>query len=187
MNKKIILGVIIIGGCTLTSLYINNNTPEANTTTNYIDFKIDDTNTTEYVNEVKNVVYLKKKTTKKKAKKKTTKKKSTKKKKSLPKMNVKATRQQMIDYAYSRVVATWGASHWDAFYQIVSHESGWNANSVNKSSGACGLFQFVPCSKGGSAYKTNYKVQIDKGILYITYRYGTPKKAWKFWQKHHWY
>ena len=173
---NIIIGLIIVIICV--TLLIRYNTTPLEAQNNY---------TTRIIcNDIK----MAKKTTKKADKKKTTKKKKTNKKKtkkSLPKMNVKATRQQMIDYAYSRVVATWGANQWDSFYQIVSHESGWNPNSVNKSSGACGLFQFVPCSKGGSAYKTNYKVQIDKGILYITYRYGTPKKAWSFWQKHHWY
>ena len=75
---KAIIGVIIVLIAILimiNGLYNDKNTPEAQTTTKYVDFKIDDTNTTEYVNEVKNEVYLK--ITKKE--KKTTKKITTKK------------------------------------------------------------------------------------------------------------
>lgn len=115
----------------------------------------------------------------------TTKKKTTKKK--VQSFNIKASKAEMQAYAKQLVIEKWGEEHWDAFNNIVIHESGWNPNSINKKSGACGLFQFVPCSKGGSAYKTNYKVQIQKGIEYISARYGTPQKAWAFWQKHHWY
>mgnify|MGYP002523560981 CR=1 FL=1 len=101
--------------------------------------------------------------------------------------NIKASKSEMQGYAHQRVKQIWGEEHWNAFYQLVSHESGWNANSINKKTGACGLFQFVPCSKGGKAYKTDYKVQIEKGIQYIKARYGDPNNAWKYWQKHHWY
>lgn len=144
--------------------------------------QIEVSNTTETTTSSTNTTTTTK-TTKKVVK--TTKKK--KKKKTFTKMNVKATRQQMIDYAYKRVIETWGEGHWNSFYQLVSHESGWNANNVNKKSGACGLFQFVPCSKGGRAYRTDYKVQIEKGILYIAYKYKTPNDAWKHWQKYHTY
>ena len=101
--------------------------------------------------------------------------------------NIKASKQEIKDYAYKKVVEKWGEENWSAFDNIVQRESGWNPNSINKKSGACGLFQFVPCSKGGNAYKTDYKVQVDKGIQYISSRYGTPNEAWDFWQKHHWY
>ena len=183
MNKKIILGVIIIGGCTLTSLYINNNTPEANTTTNYIDFKIDDTNTTEYVNEVKNVVYLKKKTTKKKAKK---------KKKTTKTFKISYNKNTILEYTYQLVKSYgWNDKDYQAVFKILQRESGINPNSVNRSSGACGLFQAYPCNKtiknGYKDYKTNWKTQVRWGLDYIKYRYKTPSKAWSFWQKHHWY
>lgn len=75
---KAIIGVIIVLIAILimiSGLYNDKNTPEDQTTTKYVDFKIDDKNTTEYVNEIKNKVYLK--ITKKK--KKTTKKTTTKK------------------------------------------------------------------------------------------------------------
>lgn len=144
---------------------------KTSTTTTEITTQDTTTTTTTKVKTTKKVV----KTTKK-----TTKKVST--------MNVKySSKNEIIQYAHNEVLKKWGAGHWEAFYNIVAHESGWNPNNVNKKSGACGLFQFVPCSKGGSAYKTDYKVQVQKGMQYIEYRYGTPNKAWAFWQKHHWY
>ena len=75
---KAIIGVIIVLIAILimiNGLYNDKNTPEAQTTTKYVDFKIDDINTTEYVNEVKNKVYLKITKKKKKRTKKTTTKK----------------------------------------------------------------------------------------------------------------
>lgn len=38
--------------------------------------------------------------------------------------------------------ANWGYADW-----LVQKESGWNPNAINKSSGACGLAQALPCSK----------------------------------------
>lgn len=146
------------------------------------------TTTTEIMTQDTTVTTTTTKTTKKAVK--TTKKTTTTKKKTNTNstgFDIKASKNEIIQYAHNEVLKKWGEEHWEAFYNIVSHESGWNPNNVNKKSGACGLFQFVPCSKGGSAYKHDYKVQIQKGIQYIEYRYGTPNKAWAFWQKHHWY
>jgi len=113
----------------------------------------------------------------------TTKIKTTKKK--VSNFNIKYNRNEVIEYAHQEVINKWGEDHWQAFYSIVIHESGWNPNNVNKKSGACGLFQLVPCSKGGSLYKTSWKEQIRIGILYIEGRYKDPNSAWKYWQKHH--
>jgi len=67
---------------------------------------------------------------------------------------------------------------------IVSRESGWNVNALNKSSGACGLFQALPCAKMGGMEVSN---QLNWGLNYIARRYGTPAGAYAFWQAHHWY
>lgn len=175
-NKTIVIVITVIVGLIgfsimLSGLY-NKNVPEN---------KIEVSNTSE--STTSSIIIT---TNKKEPKKvlKTTKKIN---KKNNNKMNVKASKDEMINYAHQQVITKWGEEHWQSFYQLVSHESGWNANSVNKKTGACGLFQFVPCSKGGKAYKTDYKVQIQKGIAYISARYGNPNNAWKFWQKHHWY
>lgn len=84
----------------------------------------------------------------------------------------------------------WDNSQFKALNKIIIHESNWNYKSVNKYSGACGLFQAYPCNKMkkyGKDYKTNYKVQVKWGLNYIKKRYKTPKKAWNFWLSHHWY
>ena len=101
--------------------------------------------------------------------------------------DIKASKQEIKDYAYKKVVEKWGAEHWSAFDNIVQRESGWNPNAINKSSGACGLFQMYPCKKTNAKYKISYEAQIETGINYIASRYGNPNKAWEFWQKNHWY
>ena len=143
--------------------------------------------------EVKKVE--KAKTTKKKTtKKKTTKKVVNKQKKSTPRkaiLNVKASVTEMKQYAHQLVLSYgWSEYDYECLVKIVNHESGWNPNAVNKSSSACGLCQALPCSKMASAgadYRTNYKTQLKWMMGYIKGRYGTPAKAWAFWQKHHWY
>lgn len=68
---------------------------------------------------------------------------------------------------------------------LVSRESGWNPNSVNKSSGACGLPQALPCSKLGSNW--NDPIHALQWMSSYVNRYGGWKGAYDFWQSHHWY
>lgn len=77
-------------------------------------------------------------------------------------------------------------SQWWAVDSIVTRESGWNPNAVNKSSGACGLGQQLPCGKWAGAWndpvaalKAQYKYVID--------RYGGYPQAVAFWNANHWY
>jgi hypothetical protein len=82
------------------------------------------------------------------------------------------------------------AGQWAAFDQIISHESGWNPQAVNASSGAYGLGQALPGSKmaaAGSDWKTNPATQAAWALNYMNDRYGSPDAAWDFWQTHHWY
>ena len=84
----------------------------------------------------------------------------------------------------------WDNNEYNALVKIVNRESSWNYKAVNKKSKACGLFQALPCKKmksAGKDYRTNYKTQVKWGLKYIKNRYGTPSRAWAFWQKHHWY
>ena len=84
----------------------------------------------------------------------------------------------------------WSSSDYEATVNILIKESGINPNSVNKSSGACGLFQAHPCKKAIKQYPdymTNYKSQVKWGLNYIKGRYKTPSNAWEFWQQHKWY
>ncbi|MFG2946374.1 aggregation-promoting factor C-terminal-like domain-containing protein [Streptomyces adustus] len=81
-------------------------------------------------------------------------------------------------------------AQYNAFNQIVTHESGWNHTATNSSSGAYGLVQALPGSKmasAGSDWKTNPATQIKWGLDYMNSRYGSPAQAWNFWQTHHWY
>lgn len=139
--------------------------------------------------KVKKVV--KKKTTKKKTTKKVVAKKYKKSKVRKISLNVYGSKAEMQQYAHELVLSYgWSEYDFQCLVKIVNHESSWNPNAVNKSSFACGLFQSLPCSKMASAgadYKTNYKTQVKWGLGYIKQRYGTPAKAWAFWQKHHWY
>lgn len=79
------------------------------------------------------------------------------------------------------VVKRWGAEHLQAFENLISHESGFNALAMNPKSGACGLFQAVPCSKMGCELP-DIDCQIKWGLNYIAQRYQTPSQAWAFWK-----
>ena len=55
-------------------------------------------------------------------------------------------------------------------------ESRWSSRANNKKSTAFGIPQIL-----GLKTKDPYK-QIERGLDYIRYRYGTPCAAWKFWK-----
>ncbi|GHD29481.1 transglycosylase SLT domain-containing protein [Streptomyces longwoodensis] len=82
------------------------------------------------------------------------------------------------------------AAQFNAFSHIVQHESGWDVDATNASSGAYGLVQALPGSKmasAGSDWKTNAATQIKWGLDYMNSRYGSPVGAWNFWQANGWY
>ncbi|WP_406267180.1 transglycosylase SLT domain-containing protein [Streptomyces sp. NBC_00191] len=94
--------------------------------------------------------------------------------------SAKAIAQQMIK----------DDAQFECFSNIVSHESGWDSNASNPSSGAYGLVQALPGSKMASAgadWKTNPKTQIEWGLDYMNDRYGSPCGAWSAWQSQGWY
>ena len=69
---------------------------------------------------------------------------------------------------------------------IVSRESGWNPNATNRSSGACGLVQALPCSKvPGNGYDPVDNLRWATG--YATGRYGSWAGAYAFWTSNHWW
>ena len=55
-------------------------------------------------------------------------------------------------------------------------ESRWLSTAKNKKSTAFGIPQIL-----GLKTKNPYK-QIERGLEFIRYRYGTPCEAWKFWK-----
>lgn len=179
--KKILIASII-GGFGLILLingYVNGKQEVVeldNTSKTQIEGQISNVSTT-----TSTIATTKKKTTKKVVK--TTKKATTKK---INGFNVKENKSEMQQYARSIL----SEKDYEALDYIITHESGWNANNVNKKSGASGLCQSLPASKmavSGKDYKTNYKTQINWCILYCNTRYGSIQKAKKFWLKHHWF
>jgi len=74
----------------------------------------------------------------------------------------------------------------DAKMFIYLKESGNNPNAVNKSSGACGLGQALPCSKMGCALG-DYACQDAFFTKYMQNRYGTWENARAFWNSHRWW
>ncbi|MDO0915339.1 transglycosylase SLT domain-containing protein [Streptomyces sp. DT2A-34] len=82
------------------------------------------------------------------------------------------------------------SAQYQCFSKIVDHESDWNVNATNASSGAYGLVQALPGNKmasAGSDWKTNPATQIEWGLDYMKDRYGSPCGAWNFWQSNGWY
>jgi hypothetical protein len=72
---------------------------------------------------------------------------------------------------------------------VVNSESGYNPYAVNKSSGACGLPQSLPCSKLLNRCESldNVDCQIDWLIDYVRDRYKTPYYAYLFKVENNWY
>ncbi|WP_432249655.1 transglycosylase SLT domain-containing protein [Streptomyces sanyensis] len=76
------------------------------------------------------------------------------------------------------------------FDRIVTHESNWDVDATNASSGAYGLVQALPGGKmasAGSDWRTNPATQIEWGLDYMKDRYGSPCGAWSAWQAQGWY
>lgn len=81
-------------------------------------------------------------------------------------------------------------SEMPALDKLWTRESNWNHLARNPSSGAYGIPQALPGSKmatAGADWETNPATQIKWGLGYIKGRYGTPTKAWAFFQANNWY
>lgn len=77
-------------------------------------------------------------------------------------------------------------AHWGYVDSIVSRESGWNPNAVNRSSGACGLGQQLPCGKWAGAWNDPVAALVAM-TGYVNARYGGWAGAVSFWNSRHWY
>lgn len=100
-----------------------------------------------------------------------------------------ASKNFKTDFTVKEIVLSmgryeFGSNQVESLDNLLSHESGFNPNVVNRSSGACGLFQALPCSKVESM---SLEDQIQFGFNYIKARYGTPNNAWAFWQRNNYY
>lgn len=69
---------------------------------------------------------------------------------------------------------------------LVCRESSYRKTAINPSSGACGLFQALPCKKM-KCELTDADCQIAWGKKYISERYGSVKEAVKFHNLNNWY
>ena len=73
--------------------------------------------------------------------------------------------------------------------RLVKLESHWNNWARNPSSGAFGIFQFMPDTWGNYGYKktSNSRKQIKYGLHYIKVRYETVCKALTFHLRKGWF
>jgi hypothetical protein len=88
------------------------------------------------------------------------------------------------------VEAGFGIDQFPCLDKLWNKESGWNHKARNSSTGAYGIPQALPGSKMGSVasdWQTNPATQIKWGLGYIEGRYGTPCKAWAYFQDVGWY
>ncbi len=69
---------------------------------------------------------------------------------------------------------------------LINKESGCNPNAVNKSSGACGVAQELPCGKSGCSLGDG-ACQIAWMQRYVFARYGSWAGAVAFHMSHGWY
>lgn len=150
-----------------------------NTSQTQIEQQISDVFTT-----TSTIATTKKKTTKKVVK---TTKKATKKVYKSTKVAT-ADKQTYIDYAKS--ISGYNDKQMSCLITLWNYESGWNPNSVNKSSGACGIPQAHPCTIA-KYYGTNtWQNQIRWGVDYLKRRYhNKPCEALEHFKNHkpHWY
>ena len=77
-------------------------------------------------------------------------------------------------------------SDWQYVDYIVSKESSWNPNAVNRSSGACSLAQALPCSKIPGDWRNPVNA-LRWQYQYVKARYGGYHGAYNFWITNHWY
>lgn len=117
--------------------------------------------------------------------------------------DLKAKKQARLDaakvvtkVAQPRVVAVNGScSDWLAqagvtdtinALELIYRESGCNPNAVNKSSGACGVGQELPCGKSGCSLGDG-ACQVAWMQRYVFARYGSWANAVAFHNSHNWY
>lgn len=111
------------------------------------------------------------------------------KKKKIKKKSTKVkTASKEEYYEYARQQGGYDEEQMTCLINLWNRESGWNPNSRNKSSGACGIPQAYPCSKIKKQQGSNdWQAQIRWGINYVNYKYKSPCKAWKHFKNKGWY
>jgi hypothetical protein len=100
---------------------------------------------------------------------------------------VRTTWTKTDSKAYARdKLSVWQNKQWSCLNRLWGKESAWNPNAyysvkvMGKHAG--GIPQLL-----GLDPKTPPTRQIERGLDYIYYRYGTPCHAWTYWNKNGWY
>ncbi len=107
--------------------------------------------------------------------------------KSLAVTQVRTDLTEIQQKAKDILSSTYPTEEWQPFYLLVMSESGFNPRSLNRSSGACGIPQALPCSKLPQGINTSVEDQIKWTIEYIKDRYGSPSAAWSYHLHTGWY
>ncbi|MFZ3451773.1 coiled-coil domain-containing protein [Arthrobacter sp. 7Tela_A1] len=84
----------------------------------------------------------------------------------------------------------WDGSQFRCLVDLWNRESNWRTSAHNPYSGAYGIPQSLPGDKMaalGSDWRTNYRTQINWGLMYISQRYGSPCAAWDHSERVNWY
>ena len=83
-------------------------------------------------------------------------------------------------------LSEWQNKQWSCLNRLWGKESAWNPRAYNKvrvmGKHAGGIPQLL-----GLDPKTPPTYQIERGLNYIYYRYGTPCHAWVYWKQNGWY
>lgn len=92
--------------------------------------------------------------------------------------------------SYSGTCAEWivaaGITDVHNANELIRRESGCNPHAVNKSSGACGVAQELPCGKSGCSMGDG-ACQVRWMNGYVTNRYGSWANAVAFHNSNNWY
>ena len=95
------------------------------------------------------------------------------------------TKTDSLAYARDKMEA-FAQKQFACLANLWGKESGWDPKALNlvRSMGmrAGGIPQVL-----GMSTSTSPADQIDRGLVYIYYRYGTPCVAWSHWQRKGWY
>lgn len=83
-------------------------------------------------------------------------------------------------------IAQAGISEVASANELIRRESGCNPNAVNRSSGACGVAQELPCGKSGCSMGDG-ACQVKWMNKYVAQRYGSWGKAIAFHNANNWY
>lgn len=84
----------------------------------------------------------------------------------------------------------WDGSQFRCLVDLWNRESNWRTSAHNPYSGAYGIPQSLPGDKmaaSGLDWRTNYRTQINWGLMYISQRYGSPCAAWAHSERVNWY